>query len=124
MKKAKVDAIIKRKAAEARHSGERIGAERERQRWTALLPVPGDRQVTWLFEPPKALQHSLIIAPRSGPAFPSDFTDPVYRYERDYQRMDFEAVPMALSLASGQQIRWFHWKPRGPYPVSELAVLR
>jgi hypothetical protein len=125
MKKKKVDAIVRKYQAEARAAGERAGAERERDRWTALLPVPGDRQMTWLHEPPKSLHYTLVIHPRSGSvAFPSDFSNLAYRYEPIVQRLEFEAVPMAMSLASGHQIRWFHWKPRGPYPVSELAVLR
>jgi hypothetical protein len=129
MKKAKVDRIIRRYQAEAlargRATGVSEGRAMERQRWEALLPVPGDQQVTWLHEPPKSLRYTLAIFPRSGRvAFPSDFSDMAYRYEPGAQRLEFEAVPMALSLASGHQIRWFHWKPRGPYPVSGLAVLR
>lgn len=125
MKRAKVDAVVRKYAAEARAAGERVGAERERDRWVALLPVPGDQHVTWLHEPPKALRYTLLVCARSGlAAFPSDFSDLAYRYEPSAQRLEFEAVPMAMSLASGHQIRWFHWKPRGPYPAHELAVLR
>jgi len=125
VKKAKVTAIIKKYEAAARAVGEAAGRDRERRRWEALLPVPGDQHVTWLQEPPKSLHYTLAIFPRSGAmAFPSDFSDLAYRYEPQAQRLEFEAVPMAMTLASGHQIRWFHWKPRGPYPVSELAVLR
>jgi hypothetical protein len=125
VRKSKADRLIKKFAAEAKAAGERVGQERERDRWTALLPVPGNQEVTWLHEPPKTLHHTLIAMPRSGMrAFAADFSNLAYSYRPEVQRLEFEAVPMALSLASGHQVRWFHWKPRGPYPVSELAVLR
>ena len=31
---------------------------------------------------------------------------------------------MALTFANGQMIRWLHWRPVGPYPVTELAQVR
>lgn len=123
MKKSKVTAIVKKHVAEARASAEQAGAERERRRWERLLPMRGDEHVTWLDRgPPDKLRTVVVLEPTSARFFP---VDPVTFYpSREYQRIDFEPIPMALTLATGQQIRWFHWKPRGPYPVSELAVMR
>lgn len=41
----------------------------------------------------------------------------------DYRpvRVEFEAVPMALSLANGKQIRWMNWKPVGAIPQELLC---
>lgn len=122
MKKSKVDAVVRKFAAAARVAGERDGRADERRRWEALLPVPGHQEVTWLHEPPRTLHYQLLVMPRDRRTFFQ--ADHETRPSFEAVRLDFEAVPMALSLASGHQIRWFHWKPRGPYPVSELAVLR
>lgn len=128
MKRSKVDAVVRKYSAEARAAGERSGQDIERRRWEALLPIPGDQNVVWLDEPPKTLRRVLAIAPRD-PRGPFGVLGPYddrfdFRMARSILRLEFEGVPMALTIANGVQVRWFHWKPRGPYPVSELAVLR
>lgn len=66
MKKSKVDAVVRKHREEARVAGERAGAERERSKWERLLPVPGDREVTWLHEPPRTLRYLAVVL-ASGP---------------------------------------------------------
>lgn len=124
MKKAKVDRLIKKFQAEGRAAGERAGAERERARWTALLPDRGQDNVVWLGPKPEHLHYVVPIMPRRSSAFPGDLRDLSYQYSRVIERMDFEAVPKAVVLTNGLSIRWMDWRPRGPYPVSELAVMR
>ncbi len=124
MKKSKVDKLIKKFKQSSWDEGVVHGVKTERAKWERLLPIRGDSNVTWLDNgPPGKLRTVVVLEPTSERLFPVD-PNACFMPSRGYQRIDFEPVPMALSLATGQQIRWFHWKPIGPYPVTELAVMR
>lgn len=124
MKKYKVNKLIQQFSAQSRVEGIAQGIKTERSKWECLLPIRGDSNVTWLDNrPPDKLRTVAVLEPTSERYFPID-PDAMFMSSRGYQRIDFEPIPMALSLATGQQIRWFHWKPIGPYPVTELAVMR
>jgi hypothetical protein len=101
MKKAKVNALVREREAAALAKGVRIGERAERQRWERLLPLT-DRQrwerllpltdrVTWLDGPPDKLR---TVAVYQNP--PLEFSKHHATYE--YLQIQFEAVPMALSL--------------------------
>ena len=126
MKKNKVDALIRRFVAEAERRGEERGRREERRRHENLIPAPRDGMVYLSGDPSRDGKiRSVVVMPPGYAAFdamPLDMWD-AHR-ATSYQRLDFEAVPMALSLSNGLQVRWFNWKSIGPYPVSELAVLR
>lgn len=125
MKKAKVQKIINRLVNEARNDGFTKGITSgridERKRWERYLPLDRDSNITYLDKYPDKLRTVAVYSDRDF-LYAID-TRPDRYYEAPYKRIDFEPVPMALTLANGHQIRWFHWKPHGPYPVSELAVL-
>lgn len=123
MKKSKVDAIIKKHVAAARAEalaeGQSTGRRIERDKWTAYVGEPGRDGVVWLDNYPRETIKTIMLRPYLTAMF-ADYARPF----TEHMRLDFEAVPMALSLADGTMVRWMHWKPRGPYPGHELAVVR
>ncbi len=126
MKKKKVDALIRKFQAEAERRGEERGRREERRKHENLIPAPRDGFAYLNGDPSRDGKiRSVVVMP---PSYAVGYATPLDMWEMprasSYQRLDFEAVPMALSLSNGFQVRWFHWKPIGPYPVSELAVLR
>ena len=122
-KKSKVDELIKSFSEKAKKDGYQDGVAAERRKWTRYLPADRESHITWLEKPPTdRLKTVVVITVNEYERYALYRPDQFYM-NSSYMHIDFEPVPMALNLASGQQIRWFHWKPRGPYPVSELAVM-
>lgn len=123
MKKSKVDKLIKKFTNESFKDGKTEGMLKERSRLEKILPPPGSvYDVCQIGPVPEALRFIVPIMDRMPDRFPvSSKCGEHFGHE---QRIEFEAVQMALILTTGQQFRWFHWKPVGPYPVTELGVLR
>ncbi len=127
MKKSKVDALIKKFSNDAFKDGKTEGQLKERSRWEKILPPPGSvDNVCYVGPTPEALRFIVPILEngRYPIRMPMSKDYDYYYMRSQFSRIEFEAIPMALTLTTGQQFRWFHWKPIGPYPVSELAVMR
>ncbi len=120
MKKKKVDALIRQFAAEAERRGEERGRREERRRHENLIPAPRDGMVYLDGDPSRdgKTRNVVVMPPHASYLRYDRATPPLSRHTLC---IDFEAVPMALSLSNGLQVRWFHWKPIGPYPITELA---
>lgn len=122
MKKAKVDRLIREKMAEAHRSGMCDGERRERERHTEIL-LPDIKGLVYLVPPPSEPRKT--VAFRAGSVWMDPFEPSQYRVPFDtHMQIDFEPIVKAVSFSNGAQIRWFDWKPLGPYPVSELPQMR
>ena len=112
MKKSKVDAIIKRKVAEAearaRYAGIVEGERLERERQTFLLaPQEGAAMLTP--EPQYPFVH-IRIGMFSGRSEPVDPRAPFMRRERVAK---FRAVQKAWSTSEGHKVAWYEWQFEG-----------
>lgn len=120
MKKAKVDAIIKRKVAEARAEAER---ERDRavqrlnqvrEEYELLMRPPDEQGVTVLGEVPKHRFFRVAIHPMFAPrVFDPERVDPYMMRDPSYRMATFETLQKRQSFGNGQSVVWFEYQFRG-----------
>jgi CTP synthase (UTP-ammonia lyase) len=119
VKKAKVDAIIKRKAAEAatraRYEGQSEGRAQARKEFELLLVPPDDGTgVCVIGEQPKHRHFIVAIHPRYTPRIADPGTlDSYMMRDMEYRRAIFEPVMRCQLFGTGQRVVWYDYQFRG-----------
>lgn len=119
MKKSKVDAIVKKKVAEAatsaRYEGQIEGRRLAREEFELMLVPPDDGSgVCVLGEKP---QHNMIFVAIYPGRHTRLMADPGDFRERDFmagvQRAAFRPIQMCQTFQTGQRVVWYNYQFEG-----------